>query len=117
MTAGEYKVTPSTLTTVIPDGAKILSVKVVGRDCRNIRVRVPKGTRLFSYGSFNSNVEDDNREVWAPLSRFPSLLVDVPDTLAQALDTNDTTSELLTVFSRDNATASFTLTVKFLTMV
>jgi len=117
LVAGELKITPNTLQTVIPDGAKILMVKVVGRNCRNIRVRVPKGTKLFSRGSSNDEIQDSYREVWAPLSRFPTLTLDVPDTLATAIDTNDSASELFTVFSTDAATASFTLTTMFLTMV
>jgi len=117
LVSGELKVLPATITSVIPDGAKILMVKVVGRDCRNIRVRVPKNTKLFSRGSNNDEVQDLTREVWAPLSRFPSLTVDVPDTLAQAIDTNDTSSELFTVFSSDAPGARVTLTIMFLTMV
>lgn len=117
LTAGELKVTPSLLNDTVPDGAKVLKVHVVGRDCRNVRVRVPKGTKLFNRGSNNDEVQDNNSEVWAPLSRFPSLKLDVPDTLSNALDTNDTTSELFTVFCRDNATAVVTFTLTYLTMV
>jgi len=117
LTAGELKVTPNTLQTVVPDGAKVLMVKVVGRNCRNVRVRVPKGTKLFSRGAANEETQDSYREVWAPLSRFPALTVDVPDTLSSALDTNDSASELFTVFSNDVATATVSLTVLFLTMV
>jgi hypothetical protein len=117
MVGSELKVLPATLISVIPDGAKILKVKVVGRDCRNIRVRVPKNTKLFSRGPNNDEAQDSYKEVWAPLSRFPALTLDVPDTLSQAIDTNDTSSELFTVFCLDNAQAKFTLTVWFLTMV
>lgn len=117
LVANELKVTPSLLTNTMPDGAKVLKVKVVGRDCRNVRVRVPKGTKLFSRGPNNDEEQDNNSEVWAPLSRFPSLTLDVPDTLSNAVDTNDTNSELFTVFSKDNATAVVTLTLTYLTMV
>lgn len=117
LAAGELKVTPSVLSNTVPDGAKVLKVNVVGRDCRNVRVRVPKETKLFSRGSNNNEEQDNNSEVWAPLSRFPSLKVDVPDTLSNALDTNDSTSELFTVFCKDNATANVTLTLTYLTMV
>jgi hypothetical protein len=117
LASSDLVVTGSTLSTVMPDGAKILKVKVVGRDCRNVRVKVPAGTRLFERGGFNGEVQALQRESWAPLSRFPTLTVDVPDTLASAIDTNDTTNELFSVQSNDKADATVTLTVWFLTMV
>jgi hypothetical protein len=117
LTDSNLVVTGSILSTVMPDGAKILKVKVVGRDCRNVRVKIPAGTRLFERGSYNGEVQAQQKENWAPLSRFPTLTLDVPDTLASAVDTNDTTNELFSVQSNDKADATVTMTVWFLTMV
>lgn len=115
--ANTLKVTGSTLSTLMPDGAKVLKVKVVGRDCRNVRVSVPVNTPLFQRGNNNGEPFASYREVWAPLSRFPSLTLDVPDTLSSAVDTNNATEELFTVYSQDVATANVTLTVWYQTMV
>jgi hypothetical protein len=117
LTDSNLVVTGSILSTVMPDGAKIFKVKVVGRDCRNVRVKVPAGTRLFERGNYNGEVQAQQKENWAPLSRFPTLTLDVPDTLASAVDTNDTTNELFSVQSNDKADATVTMTVWFLTMV
>jgi len=109
-------ITPALLGPAIPDGAKLLTIKVIGRNCRNIRVSVPKDTALFTRGSNNSEIQDFNKENWAPLSRFPMVKIDIPDPISAAIDTN-ATNTLFSVYSNDLPTGIFTLALHYQTMV
>jgi len=116
LVGGVYAVKPDFLASAIPDGAKLLSIKVIGRNCRNIRVNVPKDTALFTRGTNNTEIQDFNKENWAPLSRFPMIKIDVPDPIAAAIDTNATTV-LFTLYSLDVPTAQITMALHYQTMV
>lgn len=119
--SGSAIITGTTLKPFMPDGAKILNFKAINRTSRNLRIRIPKETRLFQRGAVN-NVQGENeiadlhREVWAPLSRFPSIKVNVPDTLASGIDVDNTVT-LFEVLSLDGLGATVTLSVTYQTMV
>lgn len=117
LTSNKFVFSSASLASVMPDGAKILNFKVVGNTCRNIRVKVPKDSVMMNRGPNNSEVDDLYRENWQPLSRFPSIKVNVPDTLAKAIDTADTNSILFEVQSQDVSTALITVSVTYQTMV
>lgn len=115
-----YTVTPNSLASVMPDGARLLKVVATNNTSRNLRVTVPQETILFVRGSkTNSEVSSMTREQWAPLSRFPTVTLNVPDTLSNCLDTNDNAAVLFTLLCGDNSTAEqkVTLRLTYQTMV
>lgn len=107
-------VTPSTLATALPDGARLLKVVATNHSTRNLRMTVPAGTVLFVRGGkTNNEVSDMTRENWAPLSRFPTVSLNVPDTLSNSLDTNDNVALLFRLSCADaGSTASVNVTLK-----
>lgn len=121
LTSGLYTLTGAELGSktfgAFPDGAKILKMVVMNRTGRNLIVQVPAATRLFNRGIQNDEVQAIRRTEWAPLSRFPKMVVDVPDTLANAIDTNDSVFPLIEVRSADLATSSISINIHYLSMV
>jgi hypothetical protein len=80
----------------MPDGSRILDFKVTNRTGRRVAVNIPVASNLCFFG-INGNPSVVQKEVWAPLSRFPSLKVNIPDVVASTIDTNDTTNVLFTI--------------------
>lgn len=101
---------------VFPDGAKILKMVVINRTGRNLIVSIPGNSPMMNRGQLNNEVQETRRTRWAPLSRFPRIDVDVPDTLAVALDTNSSVT-LMEVRSADLATSAISIEITYLTMV
>lgn len=111
LASGTADIKASQLNGIIPDGGKILSMKVINVSGRKLRVKIPALSPLTSNngptGNSNAALE---KVAYAPLSRFPTLKVEIPDLLATNLDTNGTASDIL--FSVYGA-ASDVITIRF----
>jgi hypothetical protein len=78
------------------DGCRILDFKVVNRTGRRIAVNIPVDSLLCYFGP-NGSPAQVQKERWAPLSKFPSISVNVPDVVASTIDTNNSTATLFSV--------------------
>jgi hypothetical protein len=113
-TTNTLDVTPASLG--VPDGAKILSLKVYSIDTRSITVTVPNDSiMVVNNGSTTAPFGGIVRNVAAPLSRFPVVKVNIPDLLAAPLD-NAGTGKLFTVSTIGSTTPTFRIafTAKYL---
>jgi len=100
---GFLDIKASDLSTYIPDGGKILSMKVIALSGRRLRVLIPAASPLVSNnGSTGSNNQSMEKVVYAPFSRFPTLKIEIPDLLATNLDTNGTSTQALFTLFGDN---------------
>jgi hypothetical protein len=101
----------------IPDGARILGFKVTNRTGRRVIVGIPVDSGLCYFGP-NGSPAVVNKEVWAPLSRFPTLKVNVPDVIANTIDTNNATTSLFTIGGAVGTTNDlFTVTIHYIDYV
>jgi hypothetical protein len=99
------------------DGCRILDFKAVNRTGRRVAVEIPADSGLCYFGP-NGSPSAVSKERWAPLSRFPSLKVNIPDAIANTLDTNNGTTKLFTVSGAPGATAdSVTVTFHYIEYV
>lgn len=83
----------------IPDGAKILSMKITNLTGRYVAVTVPSGSGLMlTQDQFTAApLPALSRFNVAPLSRFPVVRVNIPDLLAKPIDVGATTTGLFSV--------------------
>lgn len=96
----------------MPDGSRIMDFKVTNRSGRRVAVVIPVDSGLCYFGA-NGNPSTVQKEVWAPLSRFPTLKVNIPDVVTSTIDTNNSTTPLFGISgapglstSNDNFTVS-----------
>jgi len=117
-TSNFVAITGAVLSTVgIPDGARILGFKVTNRTGRRVIVGIPIDSGLCYFGP-NGSPAVVNKEVWAPLSRFPTLKVNVPDVIANTIDTNNSTTSLFTIGGiSQTANDTFTVTINYVDYV
>lgn len=111
LTTGSLTVKADTLG--VPDGSKVLKVRVRNLAGRNLKISVPKDTGLLtvdSTGSSTAPFGGFEKYVAAPLSRFPTLVVNVPDLLARPLDLSGTET-LFTVSTMATSADPVELTV------
>lgn len=113
-------VTPSLLN--IPDGARILKFRATNMSSRAILVTIPNLSILTTTaGTSEAPIGGFSRQAMAPLSRFPGITVDVPDTIARPLDAADSTNILFQVSAPDipnqSATFNITYTAEFVTNI
>jgi len=111
-------VTGSTLSALgIPDGARILGFKVTNRTGRRVIVGIPIDSGLCYFGP-NGSPAVVNKEVWAPLSRFPTLKFNVPDVIANTIDTNNSSTSLFTIGGVSGTTNdTYTVTINYMDYV
>jgi hypothetical protein len=101
----------------IPDGARILGFKVTNRTGRRVVVGIPVDSGLCYFGP-NGSPSTVTKEVWAPLSRFPTLNVNVPDVIANTIDTNNSSTSLFTIGGFGSSTNdTFTVTFHYIDYV
>lgn len=87
MSSGALAVTPQTLP--LPDGSKVLKVQVRNLSGRVMKLSVPNDTGLVlaqAAGTSSTPFGGFQKYASAPLSRFPTLKLNVPDSLARPLD-------------------------------
>jgi len=111
--SGEFTMVSKTKTIVstdlkdiIPDGAKILSMKLCNTNGRKLAVRIPALTSLILTGgnADASNVEL-TRRAYAPITHFPTIRVEIPDLIARNVDVDSTVGiQPLFVLTTDGAT-------------
>jgi len=99
------------LSTLIQDGSRILDFKAVNRTGRRVAVEIPADSGLCYFGP-NGSPSAIHKERWAPLSKFPSLTVNVPDVVSNTIDTANATTKLFTVSGTPGSTTD-TVTVTF----
>jgi len=102
-TQGEYlmassvkTVLPSDFRDIIPDGAKILGMKISNVTGRKLQVTVPPDSGLIlTGGSTSAQNKGLTRVAYAPLSRFPVVNIQIPDLVASNMDTGSNVGQLL----------------------
>jgi len=98
MSSSTLAVNASNLQDIIPDGAKILSMKVSNVTGRKISLTIPGLSGLISNdGSSTESNTSMTKVAYAPLSRFPVLKVQIPDLVASNVDTAGTTVPMFTL--------------------
>jgi len=98
MSSGTLALTSASLQDIIPDGAKILSMKVSNVGGRKIELTIPGINGLiFNDGTSTEPNQSMTKVAYAPLSRFPVLKVQIPDTVASNIDTAGTTVPMFTL--------------------
>jgi len=98
----------------VPDGCKILGVTVKNLNGRFLKLTVPVDTGLLipqAEGSSTVPFGGFTKYVSAPYTKFPTLKVEVPDTLARAQDVTGTAVTLFTVSAAGSATDLIELSV------
>lgn len=92
------------LSSTIPDGAKILSMKITSLTGRYVAVTVPSGSALMltQDQAASAPLPGLSRFNVAPLSRFPVVRVNIPDLLARPIDTGAGT----TLFTVSNGSST-----------
>jgi len=105
MVSGAKTISDSDLAGIIPDGAKILSMRVSNINGRKIFVQIPIVTALILNGGDSSapNIAIDHT-AYAPLNRFPVIKVDIPDLVARNIDTGASVTGTLFKLATDGAT-------------
>jgi len=113
-----FAITGSILGSIgIPDGARILNFKVTNRTGRRVLVTIPVDSGLCYFGP-NGSPANVTKEIWAPLSRFPTLKCNVPDVVANTIDTNNTSTNLFTIGGVGGSTNdTFTVTIHYIDYV
>jgi len=105
MAANTLSIKATDLSGIIPDGGKILSMKVSNVNGRKMQVQIPGVNGLVNNdGATGSSNSDVTRVVYAPLNRFPVLKIQIPDLVAVNQDTNGTSSEVLFILTTDGPT-------------
>jgi len=105
MAAGTLSIKATDLIGIIPDGGKILSMKVSNINGRKMQVKIPGINGLVDNdGVTGSSNVDITRVVYAPLNRFPVLKIQIPDLVAVNQDTNGSSTEVLFVLTTDGPT-------------
>ena len=80
------------LLTMIPDGAKILSMKFSNTNGRKLTVTIPSDNPLIlTGGSTAAPTQALMRRAFAPITRFPTIHVEIPDLIAANIDTAEPT--------------------------
>jgi len=100
-----YLVTKPSLTGVIPDGSKILSIKATNLNGRSLTFTVPSGSELMltQDAAASAPLPTISRMMVAPLSRFPVIKVDIPDLLSRPIDTDSASTATLFSLATDGA--------------
>lgn len=96
----------------IPDGCKILKIVAKNLSTRQLRLNVPTTTGLLESGSTGTTAAPFGgiqKYQSAPLSRFPTLVLNVPDLLAAPQDLGSATV-LFTLNSGSSSAADVELT-------
>jgi hypothetical protein len=108
--ASTVNVSPSSLQ--VKDGAKILSVKASSITGRTLTVTVPNGSvMVVNDGSSTAPFGGTKKTIAAPLSRFPTIKVHIPDLLAAPLN-SDSTETMFSVAS-DGGSSDFTYRITY----
>jgi len=115
LVSGSLAVTPVALG--VPDGSKILKMVVKNLTGRTLNLYTPVDTGLIlseADGTSGTPFGGLTKTTSAPLSRFPTLTVQVPDLLARPLDAVST-ALLFTVSATGGTTdtVQFTSTVRY----
>lgn len=105
-TNGFNTVTAADLSLALPDGARILGMKIMNITGRELTVTIPADSALVTNkGPTDAPNKLMKMVAFAPLSRFPSLKVDIPDVLANTIDTGGTLAQsLFSVFGTPGGT-------------
>jgi hypothetical protein len=114
LTSGVLDVLNTTLPA--PDGAKVLKVQARNLTGRVLRMVVPSGSSLMvESGDSGAPFQGFTRYTSAPLSRFPTLVLNVPDLLARPLDTSSSSKAFtLGAASGSTDTVELMVTVRYL---
>jgi len=110
--SGILGVKSSDLEGIIPDGGKIMAIKITSLGSRYLQVTVPSGSALMltQDQAASAPLPPLARFNIAPLSRFPVVKVNIPDLLAKPIDTqSSTTTDLFTVAVSPAATSELIL--------
>lgn len=92
---GVLNVKGSTLAGVLPNGCKILGMKVSNLTGRTVRILIAAASPILDSSSVGWAVD---KTIAAPLAYFPTLVVQIPDLLAAKIDTGDATNVLFNVY-------------------
>jgi len=106
MASSTFNVKASDLLSQLPDGAKILGMKVHNINGRKIAVRIPAGSKLILTNGdpATASNQEINKVAYAPLSRFPILKVEIPDIVATPIDVISSNTEVLFTLTTDGPT-------------
>jgi len=106
MSSGALTVKAGDLLGVVPDGAKILGMKVYNINGRKIAVTIPNDSVLITTtgNPLTAPTVQIQKVAYAPLSVFPRLKIEIPDLIATPLDTNTTSTQVLFKLVTDGAT-------------
>lgn len=92
------------LLNIIPDGAKILSMKISNITGRKITVTIPAGSPLILTGKDSAALNSALvRVAYAPITRFPTLKVEIPDLIAANIDTAEPTNIVGFILTTDGS--------------
>jgi hypothetical protein len=120
VTQGEFTMSSKTLTVsktalvnIIPDGAKILGMKVHNINGRKVAVTIPSnsGLLLTTGDPAVAPTAPIQKVAYAPFMVFPKLKVEIPDIAAASIDTAGGTGASLFTLTTDGA--SDTVVVRF----
>jgi len=105
MSSSAKTISDSDLTGIIPDGAKILSMRVSNVSGRKIFVQIPFPSALILNGGDSSAPNQAiDHTAYAPLSRFPVVKIEIPDLIARNVDTGAAAPGTLFKLATDGAT-------------
>jgi len=106
MVSRSLVVTEGLLGGIIPDGAKILGMKVHNINGRKIAVTIPPTSKLLvtTGNSLTAPTVQIQKVAYAPLSVFPKLKVEIPDVVAASIDTTAGTTGALFNLATDGST-------------
>jgi len=106
MSSSVFSVKASDLLSQLPDGAKILGMKVHNINGRKISVRIPAGSKLILTNGdpASASNQEINKVAYAPLSVFPILKIEIPDLVAAPIDVVSSNTEVLFKLTTDGAT-------------
>jgi len=98
-------VTAGLLAGMIPDGAKILGMKMHNINGRKLAVTIPptSGLLVTTGNSLTAPTIQMQKVAYAPLSVFPKLKVEIPDLVATSIDTTAGTTTALFNLATDGA--------------
>jgi len=104
MVSGTLAVTSSALLGTIPDGGKILGMKISNVTGRKIALTIPGINGLISNDGTTTEPNTSVTKVaFAPMSRFPVLKVQIPDLVASNIDTAGSSIPMFTLVTDGSA--------------
>lgn len=96
-----FDVLPSSLAGIIPDGAKILDMKIHNINGRKLSVTIPpsSGLLLTTGNTLTAPTIKQQKVVFAPITVFPKLKVEIPDIAAASIDVGSVSPVLFTILT------------------